>query len=641
MAADAGPGVEHVMKENAFRIAGLFILLLCVSGGLYLALLGAGMPEDILRLVAVALLGLLSGGTVFLIARLVSKGTVKVDFVVSTVVGLITTFAGFFFVPAADSDPVPPPPIGDNTVVKENTIQPPAPPQYLVLTMGVTHYKEGGSLKAGESDANLIGGLLGRRPGVRVRPLLGAHCTKSGIERFIAEQLATAGDNTILIVFISMRGVSYTHDQASGYLIPFDAPIDESTEFPFVRSQGYKILALLQAIHASNVSRALVMVDSCNGYFRNFDETERASTANPRKNVYVVAGPREGWQTESMEQTQGSLAVAVQKLLEKGLPMNCTQLGPEVYTQILEAYSETLPARLYPWHGFWSGNQDFSLPGIAQAKVFPQHETLPSPLPIFVLASSLGAATSSTTSVEPEENGPSTGGYIPTIPEFSSVSLPPEIHEQVVSLQRDPSGAIHEEVIASAKQMLEQDSANPFGHYLLAHAYSDNEATVPDALSHARIAAQLEPLLGGAYGLMGYCEAKLGHFEAAIEAADESVRLLPDDPNAWNGLGYALRKCGESPDSQLSSSAKEKLFQDAIITLNRAISLSGGLEGLEGELVGAYYFNRGRCFHGLKMYTEAIQDYEKSLEYKASRGIKNLRIDSLAAARAKVQPPTQ
>ena len=113
-----------------------------------------------------------------------------------------------------------------------------------------------------------------------------------------------------------------------------------------------------------------------------------------------------------------------------------------------------------------------------------------------------------------------------------------------------------------------------------------------------------------------YVQAKktieAGDYKTAIMLLEQSVRRNPDNPDAWNYLGYSLRKSGR--------------MEEALVKYRTALTLNPKHRGAN-EYLGELYLQMGElekarerlevlddaCFFGCEEYTtlkNAIEAYE-------------------------------
>lgn len=113
-----------------------------------------------------------------------------------------------------------------------------------------------------------------------------------------------------------------------------------------------------------------------------------------------------------------------------------------------------------------------------------------------------------------------------------------------------------------------------------------------------------------------YVEAKknidAGNYTRAVTLLEQSVAENPDNPDAWNNLGYSLRKSGQT--------------EEALASYRKALALDPEHRGAN-EYLGELYLEMddlakakerldvldGACFFGCREYTdlkEAIKAYE-------------------------------
>lgn len=123
---------------------------------------------------------------------------------------------------------------------------------------------------------------------------------------------------------------------------------------------------------------------------------------------------------------------------------------------------------------------------------------------------------------------------------------------------------------------------------------TDAVTTLGRALKLAPAHAAARTNLAAAYGIRGFAHLERGEFVAAVDAYQAATHLLPDDPQANNDLGCALRNIGN--------------HEQAIGAFQRAVELQAQYpEALT---------NLGNAFQELGRFTDATAAYHKALNIR-------------------------
>ena len=146
---------------------------------------------------------------------------------------------------------------------------------------------------------------------------------------------------------------------------------------------------------------------------------------------------------------------------------------------------------------------------------------------------------------------------------------------------------------------------------------SDSEAVASLQASRANLQFELGNLLVAAK-----------EYEAAIASFDQALKFQPDDYQAWNNRGVALRNLGRLEEAIASYDQARKIKPDDYEAWNNRGVALGNLGRLE-EAVASYdqalkfkpdyhqaWYNRGIALDDLGLIEEAIVSYDKALKFK-------------------------
>jgi len=88
------------------------------------------------------------------------------------------------------------------------------------------------------------------------------------------------------------------------------------------------------------------------------------------------------------------------------------------------------------------------------------------------------------------------------------------------------------------------------GHFALGRRLL-NEQRYGEAVEHLKRATSINAQAGGAQNLIGYALLRQRDPEAAIAAFNEYIRILPQEPNAYDSLGEAMLAAGKFADAEV------------------------------------------------------------------------------------------
>lgn len=150
---------------------------------------------------------------------------------------------------------------------------------------------------------------------------------------------------------------------------------------------------------------------------------------------------------------------------------------------------------------------------------------------------------------------------------------------------------------------------DPMSHGNLG-TYLQTHGRMPEAIAQYATAVQLtsDPgLLAQTYANLGAAHRALGEDEQAQKSFEQSLRLNPNQFNAWLGLGLLAQKQGK--------------LDEAITDLSRSVELRPTAQG---------YFELGRTLAKAGHVPEALDAYQKALQVspdfaEAQKGIDGLR----------------
>lgn len=97
-----------------------------------------------------------------------------------------------------------------------------------------------------------------------------------------------------------------------------------------------------------------------------------------------------------------------------------------------------------------------------------------------------------------------------------------------------------------------------------------------------------------AYFQIGFCRAKLGHFQEAIESYQEAIQIKPEDAEIYNNLCVAYGMVGR--------------YNEAVSTCKQAIGLKGDLAEAHNNLAWTY--------HQMGRHEEAIESSKQAIRIK-------------------------
>jgi len=89
------------------------------------------------------------------------------------------------------------------------------------------------------------------------------------------------------------------------------------------------------------------------------------------------------------------------------------------------------------------------------------------------------------------------------------------------------------------------------GHFALGRRLL-NEQRYGEAVEHLKRATSINAQAGGAQNLIGYASLRQRDPEAAVAAFNEYIRILPQEPNAYDSLGEAMLAAGKFADAEAS-----------------------------------------------------------------------------------------
>ena len=100
------------------------------------------------------------------------------------------------------------------------------------------------------------------------------------------------------------------------------------------------------------------------------------------------------------------------------------------------------------------------------------------------------------------------------------------------------------EAIEKLEASLRLNPQRAWGHYILAHSYSNDNRDL-DAVESFKRAILIKPDYGLAYSGMAWTYNRLGRYNEAVEAAQKAIRLLPNFSDAHYNLAMAYQGLGQ------------------------------------------------------------------------------------------------
>ncbi len=502
------------------------------------------------------------------------------------------------------------------------------------IALAVSNYMNLEPLEHSESDAQVLAKTLKESYGFQPHLLLGPNCTQSGIKDFLNGRLAEIPPNSTNILFISLWGVTKETSMGNvAYLAPFDSVVgDSDISLSQLRDQFYPLDWIFSDLLSPN-QRWVVLIDACRNYF---DNPMTAGKISDRE-LYVVAGLREFPYSGEML-NGGSLAAALTEVLDKRRRTNCTALGMEI-SDAFTKLSVSSESKRSPYHGFWNGGSSFTVlddsfyPSASHSSKISVIDSLALMRRNFGLFSAVSAETQLSNPANDYENE-----LVPSPSRNTLSRVSDNVRVELERLQSDPPGYPKRlALIKKSKSRLEIDPDDVEAHFLIAQACYLMESEVETGRAHCLAILKINPLFGPAYGLLGDYESRQGEFDSALIAFDQAVRLSPESPLVWNGLGATLLKYFES-DEPVSNEDRNLMLDQAIAALDEGIERKEYFTiGKEIAMMEKLYYNRARCQHHKGNFESAIHDYQTSLEYNPKGKLQKSKLECLEAAK-KGQP---
>ena len=131
-------------------------------------------------------------------------------------------------------------------------------------------------------------------------------------------------------------------------------------------------------------------------------------------------------------------------------------------------------------------------------------------------------------------------------------------------------------------------------------------------------AIQLNPNYAEAYNSRGYVYLKQEQYERAIQDFNKAVELNPNLNDVYKRRGKAYQMSGQNERAiaDFDKAIEFKWNNDPFLKSDRKDILS-----VKDTALAELYFNRGLAYSNLKQYEQAIQDFNKAIEYGAVKQV--------------------
>lgn len=586
------------------------IALIFICGLILLAIAGHPIPQGSTYLVAIFLAlsaGLSSG---FLGGHAVAEGHIpmlgspksnlKYGATGGIAAFIIVLFLGLKLIP---SEP-------DATLTTTSDLQAEAKPY--VYAFGISNYKKSKNippLQYGSSDAKLFASHLERFRGYSSFVLPENECTRDGImnvlERLKDPSIHTADDR--VVIFFSTRGVSISNDRTGsrfGYIIPIDATnVKLSSNDPLknaVLDLSHEAIAIRHYLRAELFSaipkEILLVISATHGVF---DEQTMVPMELPGKSIQYITGPREA--LDSFELTNSIGRGFLTHFLIESLRTTTGAMESGALIRTIQGMLEEVDgANLFP------GNVSSSAPPLIRLGFLHGHRAFVFEAQTKSYAFFRKVFTFATTARAQEPVGLAKGEDLrpgPMPEEYMRVLRAMDRHSEF----NDARGRGER----FALQKIKESPVDLHAYYLLAEVYLDMK--LPEkAKVNAETALRINPLYADAWGALGLALRRLDEFEEAILNLEEATKIVRSDPQAWNTLGYLYRVYATTDKRELTDETRKRLLEKGLDSLNKAVELKGNLEDEARNLEKVYYYNRGRVYHHLGDFDNALLNYEQA-----------------------------
>jgi serine/threonine protein kinase/tetratricopeptide (TPR) repeat protein len=176
------------------------------------------------------------------------------------------------------------------------------------------------------------------------------------------------------------------------------------------------------------------------------------------------------------------------------------------------------------------------------------------------------------------------------------------------------------------KEIVQRYPEDKWAHHNLAPILI-SQGQFADAVKECQESIRLDPEFGAAFNILGYAYHKSGESEKAIDALKTYITLTPGEANPWDTLGYVYTEMGKIDEAIVSYKEALKIQPDFYIS-NMAISYlyafkedyAAALDSIDRYLsldisperqADAYTW-KGFCLHWLGRFKDSLEAYNQA-----------------------------